>query len=481
MSGSRKPRNRPTARQSWLEGYRKRKHGRLWIPAAIIAMGIVTATVIILPGTDPLGRLEWAPPPVPMPDLTGLNRALGEKFTEARKAVIVLPDSASAWGEFGMLCDAHNLLEEAESCYRRSRQLDPSDFRWSYFLAITREKQGAPPEEVVKFYQSAAMLDESYAPVAARLGASHLVHGSLDDAERAYRRAVMIQPNSGVARRGLGQALLAKGEIKEALEHLERALSAGVNDAAMIGSLATAYMRSGDPDRADEMAQRIAQAGDPVEIPDPVRAEVTALGSGPRAIYIRAKRLYDNEECEEAILGFTQVREMLPRDPYAPLFQALCLIRLGRFDEADETFKIALKLGEALDGAAIAAETFKTAGWEFRVSYLGLATKFGTRQQAQEVLDEFITAAKQDPDSVTPRGYLTWGNIYHRAGELEKSLMLYEESLKRDPNYAKAYYNIGVTYEQLGQTENAKANYRKAVELDPLSEAGTLLSHVDGT
>ena len=62
-----------------------------------------------------------------------------------------------------------------------------------------------------------------------------------------------------------------------------------------------------------------------------------------------------------------------------------------------------------------------------------------------------------------------------------RPIATHQKSLKRDPNYAKAYYNIGVTYEQLGQPEDAKANYRKAVELDPLSEAATRLSHLDGT
>jgi len=416
-----------------------------------------------------------------MPDLTGLDLSLNKKFTENRKAVVARPDSALAWGKFGMLCDVHNLREEAETCYRQAGTLDPSDFRWAYFLAIARERQDAEPKEVVKLYQLAAMLDPSYAPVSTRLGASHMIHGSLDDAERAYRRAVMIQPDLGAARRGLGQVLLAKGEISEALEHLERALSAGLNDAATISSLATAYMRSGDADRADEMAQRMALAGDPVDIPDPVRAEVTALGSGPTAIYARAKRLYDNEECEKAVRLFTQVREMLPQDPYPPLMQAVCLIRLDRFDEAAESFQTALILGEALAGAAIASKTFHLAGWDFRVEYLGRATAFGTQQQSQNALDDFTTAAEQDPDSVPPRGYLTWGNIYSRAGKLEEGLTFYEKAVDRDPDYAKAYYNIGVTYEQLGRLENARENYRKAVELDPLSEAAAELSRLDGT
>ena len=66
---------------------------------------------------------------IPDPETSAMQPRVIEKISGARRAVTGKPDSAEAWGTFGMVCDAHELLDCADVCYERAADLDTSDFR----------------------------------------------------------------------------------------------------------------------------------------------------------------------------------------------------------------------------------------------------------------------------------------------------------------------------------------------------------------
>ena len=43
----------------------------------------------------------------------------------------------------------------------------------------------------------------------------------------------------------------------------------------------------------------------------------------------------------------------------------------------------------------------------------------------------------------------------------------YDEAIRLDPQDAVAYYNRGVAYKNLGQTERANQDFAQAIRLDP--------------
>ncbi|BBO66748.1 hypothetical protein DSCA_06780 [Desulfosarcina alkanivorans] len=62
-------------------------------------------------------------------------------------------------------------------------------------------------------------------------------------------------------------------------------------------------------------------------------------------------------------------------------------------------------------------------------------------------------------------------------GDFENAIALWSKVLAADPGYAKAYFNLGYAYIQLGQYRNARAASLKALEIDPdLKEASLNLS-----
>ena len=52
-------------------------------------------------------------------------------------------------------------------------------------------------------------------------------------------------------------------------------------------------------------------------------------------------------------------------------------------------------------------------------------------------------------------------------GKLDSAFKDYEEAIRLDPQFASAYYNRGLAYHRLGQSERAMQDYEEAVRLDP--------------
>ena len=79
-------------------------------------------------------------------------------------------------------------------------------------------------------------------------------------------------------------------------------------------------------------------------------------------------------------------------------------------------------------------------------------------------LDEMKIAVQQNPNSAQIRFYC--GRLsYHTANYLA-SKDQFLACLKLQPNYPQARENLGLSYEALGDTASAAAQYNDAVELD---------------
>ena len=86
-----------------------------------------------------------------------------------------------------------------------------------------------------------------------------------------------------------------------------------------------------------------------------------------------------------------------------------------------------------------------------------------TEAQTSIILPETPTLA--DPDSAKAQFEL--GNTYVQSGQLEQAILAYQKAIELDPDYGAAYANMGVVYYQLQQFDLAALQYQKALELNP--------------
>lgn len=85
--------------------------------------------------------------------------------------------------------------------------------------------------------------------------------------------------------------------------------------------------------------------------------------------------------------------------------------------------------------------------------------------EVQATLSAPEATAQANPDSAQAQFEL--GNTYVQSGQFEQALQAYQKAIELDPNYQAAYANLGVVYYQLQQLELAALQYQKALELNP--------------
>jgi tetratricopeptide (TPR) repeat protein len=90
--------------------------------------------------------------------------------------------------------------------------------------------------------------------------------------------------------------------------------------------------------------------------------------------------------------------------------------------------------------------------------------------------DKAIAAIK-DARKINPEDLnllLSEADLYMKLGDKDKFKVLMQEAIKRDPENAILYYNLGVINTEQGQFEDAMNYYKKSIELDPTYEASYL-------
>jgi tetratricopeptide (TPR) repeat protein len=132
--------------------------------------------------------------------------------------------------------------------------------------------------------------------------------------------------------------------------------------------------------------------------------------------------------------------------------------------EKDYKFKDAINLLEELFKKEPNSEEVKKALLETLLSHGGYLN------------DEFVSehekaiACYEKMIEIEPESYRAFYNLgisYFNLGNIEKALESYNEALKINPDYKYCYYNIGYLYENVGELEKALNFYEKALNLDP--------------
>lgn len=78
-------------------------------------------------------------------------------------------------------------------------------------------------------------------------------------------------------------------------------------------------------------------------------------------------------------------------------------------------------------------------------------------------IESWTQAIQQNPDAAT---YYNRGLAYRRLEDNQKALADYNQALKFDPKYVKAYVNRANVRDDLGDKQGAIADYNQALKLD---------------
>jgi tetratricopeptide (TPR) repeat protein len=89
-------------------------------------------------------------------------------------------------------------------------------------------------------------------------------------------------------------------------------------------------------------------------------------------------------------------------------------------------------------------------------------------QLAIDLYSECINLLKNDTKNTNLASvYNNRGNAYSELGNYEDAIADYTRAIRIDPDYASAYYNRGIEYKNLKNYEDAIADYTRAIRIDP--------------
>ena len=390
---------------------------------------------------------------IPQPADLGLveEKRLLKAVETAQKAVRNSPNDAKVWGQLGHVYLSHRWEVPAIACYRQANTLTPDDFRWLYFLGrLTTRRE---PEAAVKYLNRALALNDAYAPAHLYLASALRILGKLDAAQQHLENAKALQPDNPFSELWLGEIALAQRQMKLARTHLENALRLNPRQSEAHALMAQVTTVLGDKEMAKKHAHAARQPSRHRALSDPLWWDVLQAGVTAPLYAERGRRYMAEGNYIDAVAEFEVLISRTQKDIDVWLDYGVSLFHIERYAQAR---------------AAL--------------------------EHAQTLLrsDEAVRKDKKPHEIAYLQGqtYNHIAQIYYETGQTDaailtgqKAIQLFQNSVRnaqpsdkiRDSAYttflANVHANLAMAYEDIGQLEQAIAQYQKSLELVPTKSA----------
>ena len=465
--------------------------------ARAIAVGFVALLWVGLGcsgGCRPDAENPAAEHSIPDPPLDDVEPQVARVIAEAHSAVVRRPDSLEAWGAYGEMLDAHRMLAEAETCYRRAWSMALDDFRWIYLLATVLDDQENRQDEAISMYGIASRIKPNYATTWVRLGLLLHTLGRTTEAREALEKALEIREDIAIAHRTLGEVLMGLGHADQALEHLETAAAMYPDDRKVQAALARTYERAGEPARARAAAEKARRLEVTIPIPDPIRYPIMEKNMSTLRLQKRAKRQMLSGDFAAAIENLKIVTDVASENASAHFLLAQAYRRVGKQELTLRHLQTAVRIRDEFIPAhlllgilymkrgdpAKAVEQLRHArrhDENHPKVALQLATALGMQGDLDDAISEFELAVELNPDSAPL--HVNWGNVLLRQRDRREAIAHFREALRIDPEFIDAHYNLALVLEQIGRTDEAIEHYRNVTAVRPRHHAAERLARLE--
>jgi tetratricopeptide (TPR) repeat protein len=395
------------------------------------------------------------------------------------------PGFAAAHFELGKLLFRNNALPEAITHFRQAVRLDPKLGSARYQLGLALTRAGQPAEGAAEIEKSrAAIEEESKLETAGQLigeARAALDGGQNEAAIATLQNLVRLLPSSTEAHHQLGLALLAQGDragatasFEKALEIdpqytparevLQRALSTrssspgttlGV-EAAFVSPALGSNAPPDDPQKVrlfeDYIRRRQFKEVEPL-ILDYLKVNPNSWW----ASYVLGYALFAQRRIGDSIAALASSLELNTGNADAHRLLGRDLMVIGRFDEAQTELELAVKLNPQRP--------------EIRYDLGKIYSAHDNYPPARRELEEAI---RIDPSYMEAHDAL--GLVMEALGDDNAALSHYKKSAEinesRGTSYSSPYINLAAYYNRLGDPKQGLANARRALQMNPKSDAG---------
>ncbi len=425
------------------------RNGRLRNLLALALVGLilvgVAAWVRLRVSRNPMLRI----PPVETSDLLP---AVARELEERQTAILEAPDSAAAWGEYGLVLLAHGFRKEAGDCFMEAEALDPADYRWSYYLGMTMGVWDA--EVSLHAFERAVQKEPTRLALRLRLAEWLFDLRQLESCQHHVHLALEQDPNSARAQLLQARLCFQRGDTRESLEWARRAVSTPQGNRSDVHELlAQIYQRLGDADAAAAEIEKAQLLPPGVTVWDDPE-----MGFG--AMFLRDASLLNTlaelsrarGDSEGYILRLRQIVTSEPSNVIAKQKLGAALVEEKQYDEAQKF------LDWALTDHPDSADLLYLRGQVHQAR--------GERDQARQLFERAIQI-KPDYDSA----YQALGRLHILSGDTEAAIAALREATRLSPNSAESQRLLAQALTMAKQYTAAAEALRQAVALNPADDA----------
>jgi tetratricopeptide (TPR) repeat protein len=380
----------------------------------------------------------------------------------AARMVEVEPESATAWGQYGIVLRAYGQHPEADRCFQVAADLDPSDGRWPYLMGAHLAE--ADPTAAVGWLERAARGTVPAAAgeaVRARLAETLIAVGRPADALAALGPDPAASPPR--LRLAAARAAAAAGDDRAAAEYLGDLADFPPTAQQALLLRSEICRRQGRTSYADYLAGRAADTP-AFRWPDPLVDAVLARDLSPGGRLDEAARLLQAGKAVEA----ERLLRPLTAGPRATDPRAF--VGLAEAREAQGDRKGAL---EALAQAVRLDPKNLAANYDLGHLHFDTGEKLWIAGQDDEARAEFREAVTwlDNALAISPdfgKGLLLKGAALQRfLGQPKEGLALLRRFVELRPQVGEGHLLLGQALADSGQPDAAAASLRRAAELAP--------------
>lgn len=348
----------------------------------------------------------------------------------------------------------------------------PDSFEVNELLGLVYVAQGKQ-EEANGFLVKAVRLRPNVVEARTALATNLLALHHADEAELQFKKVVRMEAHSYDANHNLGEFYIQSGKVASAIPFLKHAQE--LDPAAYHNGydLALALEQTGRLDDAREQLQSLISLRDSAELHS-LLGEVEEKSHHYIASAAQYEQAVRMDPSEPNVLDWGA--ELLLHQTFTP---AIEVFRAGtqRFPQSAQLHN---GLGIAFYGAGQmddAAHAFfrasdLTPSDPLPLTFLGKACDGSSPDLATQIrsrLQSFISRGTQSADLTYYLAVCLWrSNQIESKSDLEMQVeSLLKHTLALDPNYADAYFQLGVLYADGGKYSDAVEQYERALKINP--------------
>jgi len=410
--------------------------------------------------------------------------------TWLRVAHALRPDMREAMNVLGMTLAGLGRHREEEQLFRQLAEAQPKVGQWTFRVGFAQQAQGRL-DEAIACYRRAIEMDPKVWYFYTNLSIAFARQGRFDDACEYNRKAIEIDPRNSVPWMNLGNDLADQGRLDESAASLRRAIELDPGNAACHYNLGLTLKAQHKPEEAIasyrrglELNPKDAQGHDALAIvlteqgrlDDAVASSRRALELDPKTgsyHYDLANALARQGNAVDAIAAFRRAIELDPKD--------------ARFHQnLGNTLKNQGELDLALASHRRAASLWSGRHDAYAVNWHPRATRAIAEIEPKiEQQNRLLAILRGERESKDAEELCAAADLGQARGEHQLAILAYQLATGIDPKQARYHFNLGVSFDRLGQLDDAIASYERAIALDPKDArchgnlASSLLKHGD--